>query len=214
VSLGEGTVLQLDDNTRERLASLLDWASAVVLGPGMGVDDGRVDFLEFVLSNARCPLVLDADALNCLAIKRELLKKVSVPVVVTPHPGEMARLAGQSIDEIQADRIKAAAAFSKEWGTITVLKGANSVIAEANGNIYINTTGNPGMASGGMGDVLAGMTASFIAQGFEPAKAACVAVYIHGRAADLLAGERGMYGLTASELAEYIPPAVKLTTEG
>ncbi|HQD41086.1 MAG TPA: NAD(P)H-hydrate dehydratase, partial [Bacillota bacterium] len=107
-----------------------------------------------------------------------------------------------------------AAAFSKEWGTITVLKGANSVIAEANGNIYINTTGNPGMASGGMGDVLAGMTASFIAQGFEPAKAACVAVYIHGRAADLLAGERGMYGLTASELAEYIPPAVKLTIEG
>ncbi|MGI6697126.1 MAG: NAD(P)H-hydrate dehydratase [Clostridiales bacterium] len=214
VPLGEGTVLRLDDSTRERLASLLDWASAAVLGPGMGVYDGGADFLEFVLANARCPLVLDADALNCLAGKRELLKKASVPVVVTPHPGEMARLAGQSINEIQADRIKAAAAFSKEWGTVTVLKGANSVIAEADGNIYINTTGNPGMASGGMGDVLAGMIASFMAQGLEPTKAACVAVYIHGRAADLLAGERGMYGLTASELAERIPPAIKLTTEG
>ena len=210
VPLGEGMTFKLDDKTKERLAEVLNWASAAVVGPGMGVDDSRAAFLEFVLFNARCPLVLDADALNCLALKMDLLKRVSVPVVVTPHPGEMARLTGKSTGQIQADRVKAAAAFAKEWGAVSVLKGANSVIAGTDGNIYINTTGNPGMASGGMGDVLAGMIASFIAQGLEPVKAACAAAYIHGRAADLLAEEKGMYGLTASDLAERIPSAIKL----
>jgi hydroxyethylthiazole kinase-like uncharacterized protein yjeF len=214
VPLGEGTVLEVNERTGEKVKEILGWADAVVLGPGMGMDAGRMDFTGWVLSNARCPLVLDADALNCLALNMELLKKAAVPVVVTPHPGEMARLTGKSTDQIQADRIKAAAAFSEKWGTVTVLKGANSVIADPQGNIYINTTGNPGMASGGSGDVLAGVIASFIAQGIEPSKAACAAVYIHGRAADLLAGEKGMYGLAASELAERIPMAIKLTKEG
>ncbi len=214
VPLGEGTQLKLDGETEGRLKKVLDWADAIVLGPGMGVDDDRVRLTEFVLANARVPLVLDADALNCLALDMGLLKRAAGPVVLTPHPGEMARLTGMGIDEIQHNRIGAARAFAEKWGTVTVLKGANSVIAHPVGNIYINTSGNPGMASGGSGDVLAGIIASFAAQGLDPVKAACAAVYIHGRAGDLLAEEKGVYGLTATGLADCIPIAIKSVKEG
>ncbi|MDD2574712.1 MAG: NAD(P)H-hydrate dehydratase [Firmicutes bacterium] len=214
VPLGEGTRLKLDRSTKSRLREILDWADAVALGPGMGVDGDRVRFLEFVLTNARVPLILDADALNCLALDMKLLERAAVPVVVTPHPGEMARLTSTETGDIQRDRIKAAKAFAEKWGTVTVLKGANSVIAHPKGNIYINTSGNPGMASGGSGDVLTGIIASFVAQGLDPVKSACAAVYIHGRAGDLMAEERGVYGLTATGLADFIPMAVKAVKQG
>lgn len=209
VPLGQGTSLKIDSQTQSRLTDILSWAHAVALGPGMGVDGDRAKVLEFVLTETQVPLVLDADALNCLALDLKLLDKKSGPVIVTPHPGEMARLVGSDTGEIQKDRIAAARAFSEKWDTVTVLKGANSVIADPQGNIYINTSGNPGMSTGGSGDVLTGIIASFIAQGIEPVKAACAAAYIHGRAADLLAGEMGMYGMTASGLAHYIPMAIK-----
>ena len=213
VPLGEGTALGIDDGTKDRLRRLLDWADAAALGPGMGVDADRVKVLEFVLNSARVPLVLDADALNCLALDITLLNRKEGPVVLTPHPGEMARLVGGDTDRIQSNRIWAAGGFAQKWDVVTVLKGANSVIADPEGNIYINTSGNPGMAAGGMGDVLTGIIASFIAQGLEPVKAACAAVYVHGRAADLMAENLGMYGLTASELADYIPAAIRETME-
>lgn len=211
VSLGQGAGLKADDDTRDELQTIFDWADAVALGPGMGADDDRVKVVEFVLKNVKLPLVLDADALNCLSMDLDMLKNATGPVIITPHPGEMSRLTRVSTAEIQRDRIKAAREFAQKWGTITVLKGANSVIADPKGNIYINISGNPGMASGGMGDVLTGMITSFIAQGLEPVRAACAAVYIHGTAGDLMAQRQGVYGLNASGLAGYIPAALRRT---
>lgn len=210
VPLGKGMGLSLRaDGVKDKLTEVLAWADVVALGPGMGVNDDAMKFLEYVLAEVRVPLVLDADALNCIARNIKLLDGISVPVIMTPHPGEMARLTGIKTDEVQRDRINTAKAFAEEWGAITILKGANSVIAHPAGNIYINTSGNPGMASGGMGDVLTGIIASFIAQGATPIKAACAAVYVHGRAGDILAEERGIHGICATDLADYIPRAIK-----
>lgn len=214
VPLGKGTHFKLDRDTRDRLKAALDWADAVAIGPGMGVDRDRVNFLEFVLANTRVPMVLDADALNCLALDMKLLHRAAGPVIITPHPGEMARLTGLEVGEIQRDRVGIAKTFAREWDTIIVLKGANSVIAHPGGNIYINTGGNSGMASGGMGDVLTGVIASFTAQGLEPIEAACAAVYVHSRAGDFLSEQKGIHGLTAMGLADCVPMAIKMVKQG
>lgn len=214
VPLGKRDSIKLELQSLDDLADLIKEASGIALGPGMGVDDERVQVVDFLIDASRVPLVLDADALNCLSLKLKSFEKAAVPVIITPHPGEMARLMKCSIAEVQKDRIKAVRDFSKKWGVITVLKGANSVIADPKGNIYINTSGNSGMASGGMGDVLTGIITAFICQGIKPLEAACAGVYIHGLAGDLLAEEKGLYGLTATELAEYIPKAIKVTKEG
>lgn len=214
VALGERDSTRLEMSSINRLEELLDEADAVALGPGMGVDRERVKVVEFIISKSRVPLVLDADALNCIALDPQILSKVSAPVIITPHPGEMARLLKCSVSDVQKDRVAAARYFSQEWGVITVLKGANSVIASPQGNIYINTTGNPGMASGGMGDVLTGVITGLLCQRLEPIQAACAGVYIHGLAGDIVASDKGEYGLTATQVAERIPEAIKLTKEG
>ncbi len=209
VPLGKGACLGLQEGAKDRLTEMLSWADAVAVGPGMGVKDSSMEFLEYLLTKAETPLVLDADALNCISHNIELLGKVTAPVIITPHPGEMSRLTGMETKEIQYDRLNVAKTFAEKWGVIIVLKGANSVIAHPSGDIYINTSGNPGMASGGMGDVLTGIIASFMAQGAAPVEAACAAVYTHGRAGDALAGERGTQGIMATDLADYIPGAIR-----
>jgi len=214
VPLGEKDSIKLEVQSLDDLEHLLKEADGIALGPGMGVDNERVHIVDAVIAASRVPLVLDADALNCLSFSLESFEKAAVPVIITPHPGEMARLMKCSVADVQENRIKAARNFSKRWGVITVLKGANSVIADPDGNIYINTNGNSGMASGGMGDVLTGIITSFICQGLKPVQAACAGVYIHGLAGDLLVGEKGEYGLTATELAEYISKAIKITKDG
>lgn len=214
VPLGERNSVKLDKKSRDDLGRLIREADAIAIGPGMGVDGDRLDVVEYVAANADVPLVMDADALNCLVLNLALLEKVSIPVIITPHPGEMARLVKCSPAEIQKNRVEIAKTFSQQWRVITVLKGANSVIADPVGNIYINTSGNSGMASGGMGDVLTGTITSLLCQGMEPVKAACAGVYIHGLAGDILAAKRGYYGLTASEVAECLPLAIKETKEG
>jgi hydroxyethylthiazole kinase-like uncharacterized protein yjeF len=211
VPVGSDRSICFGGDSIEYLAGLINRADVVAIGPGMGVDDQRADMVDYVVSNSSVPLVIDADALNCIARNPCQLRKARAPVIVTPHPGEMSRLMGCSVAEVQRNRVKAATDFSKSYGVVTVLKGANSVIAEPMGNIYINRTGNQGMASGGMGDVLTGVIASMLCRGMEPLGAACSAVYIHGLAGDLMAGRHGYWGITASEVADCIPEAIRMT---
>jgi NAD(P)H-hydrate epimerase len=154
-------------------------------------------------------MVVDAAALNLLALQPEVIRKPAGLRILTPHPGEMSRLTGQPVAHIQADRIRAARWLDREPVTeiITVLKGAGTVLASSNGGWAINSSGNNGMATGGMGDVLSGLIGSLLVQGYTAWDSARLGVYLHGLAADLLAQERA-YGFTASEVAAALPLAI------
>jgi len=182
-------------------------ADAVAVGPGLGVSVGVQAVVEHLLREGR-PLVVDADALNVLAGRADALAAASGPLVITPHPGELARLVGSSAADIQSDRLAAARAAASRCRCVVVLKGARTIVAQADGDAYIIPTGNPGMASGGMGDVLTGMIASLLGQGLAAPDAAWVAAYLHGLAADLIAEERGVVGILASEVAHRLPAAI------
>jgi NAD(P)H-hydrate epimerase len=158
-------------------------------------------------------VVIDADGLNNIAGQTQLLKNLKIPVVLTPHPGEMARLMGINPAEVQQNRLQCARDFAINFKVHLVLKGAATVIAHPDGNAYINPTGNPGMASGGMGDVLTGLLAGFITQGFTPEAATHAAVYLHGAAADTLAETVGPIGYLAGEVMNAVPAEVKKILE-
>jgi len=198
------------DYDEERLRHLVRGRAAIACGPGLGTGAGARDTVAWLLTNVAGALVLDADALNCLA---EMLRQGERPrpagdLVITPHPGEMARLAGVSTAAVQADRVGVARELAAAHACVVVLKGARTVVAAPDGRLGINPTGNPGMASGGMGDVLTGVVAAFLAQGLPPFEAACLAVHAHGFAADLVAAEQGTIGLLAGDVAEAIPHAL------
>ncbi|MGI6657476.1 MAG: NAD(P)H-hydrate dehydratase [Desulfobulbus sp.] len=183
--------------------------NALVLGPGIGLAPETGELVLHLYATCPIPLVLDADALTLLAAHPEALRTPAGPRIFTPHPGEMARLLGTDTGQVQADRLRAAqwlndTAKSAREPLITVLKGAGTVVAAATGPWAINTTGNPGMATGGMGDVLSGIIGSLLAQGHAPMEAACLGVYLHGLAADNLA-RRMPYGYTAGEVARILP---------
>ncbi len=157
-------------------------------------------------------MVVDADALNILAAHPEVIRKPAGPRIFTPHPGEMARLLGSTIEAVQADRLAAAQWLNQDMAAdsppmITVLKGAGTVAAAATGEWAINGTGNPGMGTGGMGDVLAGIIGGLLAQGHAPWQAACLGVYLHGLAADQIAVDRP-YGFSATEVAQILPQVI------
>jgi len=181
----------------------------IVVGPGMGTAVDGKELLKFVFQNSVAPLVIDADGLNLIAAAPELFDEIRTSLVLTPHPGEMARLIGKPVAAIQEDRIKIAARFALDRKAVLILKGARSIIALPEGNIYINTTGNPGMATAGMGDVLAGMIGGLIGQGLSVATAGVVGTYLHGLAGDLAAERKGPVGLLAGDLIEAIPAALK-----
>jgi NAD(P)H-hydrate epimerase len=189
----------------------LDGKTAAVFGPGVGVSPATRSLLEWLLANCPVPLVVDADGLNCLAGQIGWLAAARVPVVLTPHPGEMARLLGTSVEEVQADR-PAAARKLAERGPVVVLKGARTLVACPDGRLWVNLTGNPGMASGGMGDALSGIIGALLAQGVAAAQAAAAAVFWHGLAADRVAACRGEVGLCASDVIEELPAALASTT--
>ena len=181
-------------------AMLSEKAKALLIGCGCGRSyDGIITEL---LTHSNVPTVLDADGINCIAGNIELYKSVSCPLIVTPHPAEMSRLLSLSIEEINSSRIKYAKQFAMQYGFITVLKGSASIVASPDGRLYINSTGNSGLAKGGSGDVLAGIIASLCAQGIEPFESAVLGVYLHGAAADRLLEIKGPYALLPSELAE------------
>jgi len=180
---------------------LLPVLSAIVVGPGLG----RVDpsFIRDIITSSTVPLVLDADGLNNIAGSVEMLMSSKVPIVVTPHPGEMARLIGKDTGFVQNNRIAVATDFSRKYRVITVLKGARTVISSEDGTAYINPTGNPSMATGGMGDVLSGLIGGFIARGLSPLSASILGVYLHGLAGDILSKEKER--VLAEEVANEIP---------
>jgi ADP-dependent NAD(P)H-hydrate dehydratase / NAD(P)H-hydrate epimerase len=186
---------------------------AIVIGPGLGMNDQTAELVLQTYLTARCPLIVDADALNILADYRNRLHAPAGPRIFTPHPGELARLLGKSTDEIQGNRLDAAILgcdlFKNEThDIILVLKGAGTIIAKADGSTIINTTGNPGMAAGGMGDVLSGVIGALVCQGLSPLDAAVAGVYLHGAAADRLYEKNGA-GFLASEVADMIPSVLK-----
>lgn len=177
----------------------------LALGPGLGTATPTSELVLNLIKKAAIPLVIDADGLNILSQNVDLLKQLKVPVVLTPHPGEMSRLIGKPVKAILQDKIQCARFFAQEFRVHLILKGAHSVIAHPDGQVYVNPTGNPGMATGGMGDVLTGIVAGLIVQGYEPGVAARVGTFLHGAAADSLAKAGYSIGLTASQVMERIP---------
>ena len=188
------------ENARAQIASELTSANAILVGCGLQNAAATLRMLEYVLQSARCPVVIDADGINALCGNIHLLKEARAPVVLTPHPGEMARLCGTDIADIQCNRLGAAMRFAAEHRVTLVLKGHETLTALPNGGVYLNSTGNPGLAKGGSGDVLAGMIGAFLAQGVEPSLAAACAVHLHGLAADETARRLSQYAMLPSEL--------------
>jgi NAD(P)H-hydrate epimerase len=186
------------------LDTLLAGRTAVVCGPGLGTHEATRALVTHVVRHVRAPLVLDADGLNAVAGTTGLRERVG-PTVVTPHPGEMARLVGTDVASVQADRLGVARTFAKRENVVVVLKGARTVIASPDGGAAICPTGNPGMGSGGTGDVLAGILGGLVAQGLAPYDAAALGVFAHGAAGDAVAIRQGETGLLARDLLAELP---------
>lgn len=186
---------------------------AVIIGPGIGIDPQTSELVLHLYHTITCPLILDADALNILALYRQDIPAPAGPRIFTPHPGELSRLLDKSIEEIQNNRLDAAKSgcnlFRNNFhDAVLILKGAGTIISDGDGSTVINTTGNPGMATGGMGDVLSGVIGALVCQGLSPKNAAVAGVYLHGAAADILYEKFGS-GFYATEVADMIPLALK-----
>jgi hydroxyethylthiazole kinase-like uncharacterized protein yjeF len=197
----------LGADAAKRILESLEAMSGLVLGPGLGTHPDTVRCVHDVLRQARLPVVVDADGLNALAQQPEVFREVQAPLVLTPHPGELARLRRTSASAIQADRLAAAQDTAQACGAVVVLKGARTVIADPSGTLWINSTGNAGMATAGTGDVLSGMIGALLGQGYAPSTAACLAVYVHGLAGDLAAASLGQRSLLAGDLLTALPTA-------
>ena len=196
----------------EALSSLIKPMSSIVVGPGIGVSDGTEDLIAWLIEEAvqpDRPMLIDADGLNVLAqIGPAKLKDAKGPVVVTPHPGEMSRLLGIGTREVNVDRISAAKKLAGLSGAVVLLKGARSVIAAPSGEVYINSTGNPGMSTPGMGDALSGMAGAFLAQRMDALRALALGVFLHGCAADRVAARYGRVGYIVGDLLDELPRAM------
>jgi NAD(P)H-hydrate epimerase len=189
---------------RERLLELAARTDAVAVGPGISLDPETQEVVRALVLEVERPMVVDADALSALAGHLDVLDRAAGPRLLTPHPGEMARMLGTAVKDLQADRIETARAFATRHRAHVALKGAGTVIADPTGRAVINPTGNPGMASGGSGDVLTGMAGAFVARGIEAPAALWCACFLHGRAGDLAAAERGEEALIAGDIVEAI----------
>jgi hydroxyethylthiazole kinase-like uncharacterized protein yjeF len=187
------------------ILKLMEGKTALALGPGLSTHPETTGLVRRIVSRCPLPMVVDADGLNALSEDISPLRLCSTRVILTPHPGEMARLAGAKNIEVQSDRVGTASRFSAKHGCILVLKGARTLIAQPGGETYINPTGNPALSSGGAGDVLTGLMGGFLARGWPIAKAAVAAVFLHGLAADLLAETMGQAGILAGELLDVVP---------
>lgn len=191
------------------LLSESEKSSAVLIGCGMSVCDDTKEIVNSFIENCTTPMVLDADALNCIAENPGILKKAKAPIIITPHPGEMARLTKLTAKEVNADRKNTALNFANEYGVVVVLKGAGTIIASPNGRVMINNTGNSGMATGGSGDVLAGMTASLLAQGASAFDSSASAVYLHGLAGDIACEKFGKISMLPTDIIDCISLAFR-----
>ena len=198
------------DKSRD-FSNAIQKANSIAVGPGLGWRRTIGRDLLFDLSEQKFtgPVVLDADGLIAFVNEISTLEKFKLNLILTPHPGEMGRLLGRKSEDIQKNREKTASAAAQLFNCVVVLKGYNTVIADGSGRVQVNETGNPGMATAGVGDVLTGMIAGLAAQGLSPWEAAVAGVYLHGLAGDLAAAEKGEYGMIASDLTEKIPDAIQ-----
>jgi NAD(P)H-hydrate epimerase len=182
---------------------------SVAIGPGLGQNKETQKLVKELITKIKSPIVLDADGINALNGNMQILKTRKQKTVITPHPGEMSHLIKKDIKYIQSNRKNIAKKIAKETAAVVCLKGHKTVVASPNGKIYINTTGNSGMASGGVGDVLTGIITSFIGQGMDCFSASVVSVYIHGLAGDIATTKKGQFSMIASDIIEYLPNAFR-----
>jgi len=181
----------------------------MAIGPGIGRDPKTVELVLYLIQESTVPMVIDADALNAISDHLEVLQKAKSPIILTPHPGEMSRLTDLSVKEIQSDRVGISRKFATDHNVYLVLKGEKTIVAHPDGMLAINPTGNSGMATGGMGDVLTGIIAGVIAQGVEPGQAVETSVFLHGLAGDLMAKHFGYIGFMATDIMEFLPKVLK-----
>ncbi|MFA6448149.1 MAG: NAD(P)H-hydrate dehydratase [bacterium] len=214
--LVEAVALPMDEDARGLLSraclgdllKAVKKVDAIAIGPGIGVSDETAEVVYRLIGESKVPMLIDADALNCVALDPDVLKTAKAPIALTPHPGEMARLAKLTIGEVQASRLDTAREFARKYGATVVLKGANTVVAAPGGVAFVNATGNPGMATAGSGDVLSGIGGALLAEGIEPFAAAACAAYLHGAAGDKAAEKIGRRSIMASDIARCIPDAL------
>ena len=188
-------------------------ADVIIVGPGLSRHPETKKLIRQLIVNIKKPMVLDADALNAVSDDVSILKKIHQGYIVTPHPGEMSRLVKKSTAYVKNNRLSIAKKFSNNYNAVVVLKGSGTVVTDCGAKKHcINKSGNPGMATAGSGDVLAGIIGGFLAQGLALFEAARLAVYVHGVAGDLAAREKGEIGLIASDILDKVPPAIKKIT--
>ena len=194
----------------KELITFSEKCDAVAIGPGISQNKETQQLVRILVGRLNKPMVIDADGINACVGHADILKSAKAKIVLTPHPGEMSRLIGKDVSEIQQNRKDIALKFAAEYNTVLVLKGRQTVVADPSGDVYINETGNEGMATGGTGDILTGMIASFIGQGVEPFIAAVLGVYYHGMAGDLAMKEKGALSLLATDLLNMLPEVLKM----
>jgi hydroxyethylthiazole kinase-like uncharacterized protein yjeF len=207
-ALQENTAGTLTEAGEEAALEFAAAADVLAVGPGLSTHPETVALIRRLLPRAPGAVVLDADGLNAFAREADRLRGVPGPLVITPHPGEMARLLGREVRDVQGDRLGTAREAARLVGGVVVLKGARTVVAAPDGQAMVIPTGNPAMATGGMGDVLTGAVAALLGTGLAPFEAAACAAYLHGLAGDLAARSRGEFGLLATEVADHLPRAL------
>jgi ADP-dependent NAD(P)H-hydrate dehydratase / NAD(P)H-hydrate epimerase len=199
----------ITESAAAAIRNLMAGKKCLAIGPGLGQEPETGELVRRIIKDSEIPVVVDADGINHLAGRLEILQRTKAPVILTPHPGEMARLVDAEVSTVQSDRVKCAREFAVGCRVHVVLKGARTVIAHPDGRVFINPTGNSGMASGGMGDVLTGIIAGMVTQGFSPETASHAGTYLHGAAADTLAEAIGPYGFLAGDVIKAIPGEIK-----
>jgi len=212
--LAETPVWSLAEEALDRILELAEGKDAVLIGPGLSTHESTARLVLELLPRLKAPLVLDADALNILSANPTLLDPLDQTVVLTPHPGEFARLTGKSTLEVAAEKLDLAPAFARDHGVTLVLKGYRTLVASPDGRVRVNPTGNPGMASGGSGDVLSGILAALLMRGEDAPTAAAAAVYVHGLSGDLAADRVGETSLVAGNIINHLPDAFMALSEG
>lgn len=217
----EATYIELDsddygfmlfDSSKKVIERAMENADAVLIGCGMGITSDTVELTRFVAEKAKCPVVIDADGINCIVSDIDILLKKKTDIILTPHAAEMARLIDCEVSEVAEDRFGAAEKYAEKYGVTVVLKGAGTVVADSSVTA-VNPTGNPGMSKGGSGDVLAGIIASFIAQGYSPFDASCAGAYVHGLAGDIAAEKIGHEAMLPRDIIDSLSDSFGLLKE-
>ena len=181
----------------------------IAIGPGIGLDEERIDFVSQIVKSCKVPMVIDADGINCIFHNPDILLDKENHIIITPHPGEMARLLRSSTKEIQENREYYAKYAAEKYNIYVVLKGNNTIVTSPKGEVYINKTGNPGMATAGSGDVLTGMITGLLGQDFDIFNATKLGVYLHGKAGDLACESKGEYSVIATDILDNIAYSMK-----